>query len=123
MGAIYQRANRVIAWLGMSVPDYTLNWDTAVEIQRAFNLVQLLHGTSDQNRYLYCAGRRSAWICESSGSSISEFDHRWDELRVALQRTYWSRLWIIQKLVLAARIIVQIGPSTMSFTSLEYILG
>ena len=123
MGAIYQHANRVIAWLGVPVPDYSLILDDAVTIHRAFDLVQLLHGPSDQNRYLCYAERGYAWICEASGSSISETDHRWATLRLALKRTYWSRLWIIQELVLAAQIIVQIGCSTIDFASLEYIPG
>jgi hypothetical protein len=51
--------------------------------------------------------RRAAWLRRMAGGS--EPNGPWEGVAALVERTYWSRIWIVQEYLLASEIIVQCG--------------
>ncbi|KAK0129224.1 hypothetical protein ONS95_001159 [Cadophora gregata] len=124
MGQIYQRASCVIAWLGT---DVSLEDSTLAATQEAFQLAELLYGTSKSDRYYY-RPEAAYWRPYQYASSVARpnvpitYQHPgWTGVFSLCQRSYWTRLWILQELVLATRIIIQIGQLQLNWAALEHI--
>ncbi|KAL5316720.1 hypothetical protein ACEPPN_015771 [Leptodophora sp. 'Broadleaf-Isolate-01'] len=123
MGRIYQRASRVIAWLGPE-DDEIAGASTA-----AFSLANFLHGTSVSTRYCYRPEtgfwRPYKYPTPATPSRpnvpVTYQHHGWAALHSFCQKSYWSRLWITQELVLASCITVKIGRLHLNWEALEYI--
>lgn len=118
MGSIYTRATGVIAWLGS--PDSSL---PLADVQRAFEFVELL-GLAESQRNSDCLDRSTSTMLHSPFGErvpIQFNDPRWQLLNKLLERTFWTRLWIIQELVLPSSVKIQIDWFTLELSALEYI--
>jgi len=91
MGSIYRQARQVLAWTG---PED----DESAEI---LNIVK---------RYSQQASRATG--AHQAG------DHSLVPLDNFLGRDYWTRVWIIQEIVLAQSLVLHIGPHTMEWATL-----
>jgi hypothetical protein len=96
MRTIYQRASRVIIWLG-------------IEESYSGYAIEFLHGV---------LGRADAeeWVRKVLTSPDHEF--YLIALRFLFIRPYWYRIWIVQEVVSAREIIVSCGSSSISWASL-----
>jgi hypothetical protein len=102
MKNIYSQAARVVAWIGQA---QTLEKGLAPnqsETAIAF-LYELSIGSVKDYPYSRHEARRVIF---------TPHNMKWDALGMLCRRSYWSRLWIIQELVLASDLLVQCGSST-----------
>ncbi|KAL2070901.1 hypothetical protein VTL71DRAFT_13927 [Oculimacula yallundae] len=129
MALVYSKATQVVAWLGSPDPKVRRNPLSAIfrpvsEVQESFNFAVLLYNSIPGNRHKSpCFGAYDLWKRKGLGSHRYDKDRRWDKLRQVLERSYWGRLWIIQEIVLANRIVVQFGMSELPFDTLEHVFG
>jgi hypothetical protein len=91
MWFIYKQAERVVAWLGIDTDDS--------HIAMGF-LEKLTYEPVVHHEYYGGYG----------------FAKRWDALKALCERKYWSRLWIIQELVLASEIVVYCGVDKVDWS-------
>jgi hypothetical protein len=116
MGLIYQQAKRVIAWVGPSDESSTVAIRTVSETAERY----VLEGhESDTMLNLQI----------SDGVHRNPSAETDEQLRVCLaienfcfERKYWSRLWIIQELVLATEIRIQCGGDQLEWWKFAYLL-
>ena len=117
MGEIYRKASKVVAWLGL--PD-----------EKTPSTFEFLKGLS---RYVITIGRK-----EGAGSPNTAEDNdklleamikeyptslpQWTDVQTFLERDWFSRVWILQEVVLAKSILIQCGDNTFSWGTLD-ILG
>lgn len=99
MGQIYSRADSVYAWLGPSTAD----------AERIFDFVE-------QSKIQRLAGE-TYWKIYMSDPTISD---AFDDL---LRRPYWTRLWILQEIVLAKRLWLFSGSRYISWDDLHFVLA
>ncbi|KAK3385601.1 heterokaryon incompatibility protein-domain-containing protein [Podospora didyma] len=83
MADVYSRAHQVVAWIGLETEDSKV----------AFEFLRESFEFSPRNR-----------------KSLME-DPRWQSLEKLCQRPYWGRVWIVQEICLAQRLIVKCGES------------
>ncbi|KAL2060227.1 hypothetical protein VTL71DRAFT_9622 [Oculimacula yallundae] len=135
MGQIYERASQVIAWLGMPDPTWDpfplLSEDSA---RNAFEFAELLYGGNEEDRYYFNSSGKGYnytewWAPRNTRGQLAlrvecaiwDTDPRWYLLSALCNRTYWTRLWVVQELVLASRIIVRIGDFKLRLEALEHL--
>lgn len=102
MKDIYSQAVRVVVWIGQ---EQTLEKGLAPyqsETAIAF-LYELSIGSVKDYPYSRHEARRVIFTPHKI---------KWDALGMLCRRSYWSRLWIVQELVLASDLLVQCGSST-----------
>ncbi|KAH7377455.1 heterokaryon incompatibility protein-domain-containing protein, partial [Cadophora sp. MPI-SDFR-AT-0126] len=106
MDYIYHSASRCIAWVGM--PE--IGPDLGVEdCGPAMNFIT--RANLDQGK-------------NTPPSILSEQDRReLDSLESLCRRRYWSRLWIIQEILLSKSVHIQCGPHYVLWQSLRYIFN
>lgn len=85
MSEIYTRADQVYAWLGLPVTD-------PLKVCAAFDFLQSVSHT-------YRLPRNQAII------------DVWRSLKELFSRRYWKRLWVVQEVLLASRLILICGPA------------
>src|ERR1700679_2423142 len=129
MGRIYQRADRVVAWIGQEPQVFDAGGRLS-DATKAIEFVKLLYGDSRGTRYHLSGG---AWRpnCQVSGGRRIWGDERlitihhpgWGALLKLCHRSYWSRLWVIQELVLAPQIQIQCGHLQLEWSALNHIFG
>jgi hypothetical protein len=128
MGRIYERATRVVAWIGreLTAPDSEEDRINSLCDASAIKFINLIFGDIENNRYF----RKSRWFSHDADglhdlqNSHTELytiatDPDWASLLRLCQRRYWSRLWIIQELVLARSIVIQLGSFLLGWEALE----
>lgn len=93
MGNIYQSASKVVIWLG-EADDSS---EVAMLYLSDFNYNQTISSTSKTGHILY-------------------------SLKTLGERAYWSRLWIIQEIVLGKKVLVQCGHNILSWDRLARVL-
>lgn len=120
MGMIYQHATRVVAWLGPTIQDRPI----PVPICLGLEFIEHL-GTTRQKRYddVFADWRVGFGDSQIGGPPIRKDDYRWEFMHQVLHMTYWTRLWVIQELVLAKDIVLKFGKHSVSFRALEHVLG
>ena len=112
MGNIYSHAWQVVAWVGLEMQyipksrrDPSLTWDqkdsAACSVSSMGDLVDIITDSS-----------------KLSFDGASDY-RKWGCILAFCDRTYWTRLWIIQEVILAPRIVVQGGAYSFDFTLLE----
>jgi hypothetical protein len=99
MGAIYSHAAHVLVWLGAKTPATAL---------RMWNSSLLSSSLDPENRRVYYGD--------------PQFQAQETALRELCERSYWSRLWILQEFVLAREIGIWCGNETASYDSLHHLL-
>ncbi|KAK3353879.1 heterokaryon incompatibility protein-domain-containing protein [Lasiosphaeria hispida] len=88
MRDIYDKATRTIVWLGDSVPDAWLAW--------AFfgDLVREYWNSQTDSSNLPVAGLKR----------INDNSPKWKALCLLLENEYWSRVWIVQEIVVSRQV-------------------
>ncbi|KAK5086752.1 hypothetical protein LTR05_003920 [Lithohypha guttulata] len=99
MGEIYSAADSVYAWLGPQT----------CKSDKVFDFVE-------QSRLLRSEGEPYWKIYNSNSDAL-------DSLEDITSRTYWTRLWIIQEIVLAKRLWLFCGSRLISWDDLQFVLA
>ncbi|CZR53721.1 uncharacterized protein PAC_03601 [Phialocephala subalpina] len=126
MGKVYSKATRVIAWLGVggehhdasSSPDAV----SRVELEAALSFIKLYCGsygrpTTDINEDLP-SNSPAEKKYESSIAYIKQSRTTCATILKLFSKTYWTRLWIIQELVLTRHIMLRIGKYDINWNDL-----
>lgn len=100
MGTIYSKARRVVVWPGMSDRSST----SAI---RVLKLLAEERGTSDSGSSSFF---KSTIFDGDALADLSSF----------CGRQYWSRLWIIQEVILGADVQVQCGDDSFDWSVWDY---
>jgi hypothetical protein len=127
MGQIYASAWRVVAWLGSEDQE---------DFAEAVDLVNLLNGDSEKNMYYIqarpqCPIGPPIWANDTTNAKLSmdpetlpsETNHHlgWLSWNRIFYRTYWSRLWIIQELILALELVLRCGNVQLDWEAVNHI--
>ncbi len=116
MGQIYQQANQVIAWLGPSDESSVVAIRTIAETAERF----FIEGYEDKNILNLQIGND---VCNSPSTEMDEQVRACLAIEdFCLEKDYWSRLWIIQELVLATEIRIQCGDDQLQWSKFAYVL-
>jgi hypothetical protein len=92
MTDVYQHASSVVVWLGLDEGNSRKATDSLNEIGAFINEIEnASNSDADFSDWLY------------KTLSNKAYDSHWNGLRQILQRSYWSRLWVIQELVVTDR--------------------
>jgi hypothetical protein len=103
MKDIYSQAVRVVVWIGQA---QTL--EKGLAPNQSETAIAFLYELSIGSVKDYPYSRRP----EATHIIFTPHKIKWDALGMLCCRSYWSRLWIIQELVLASDLLVQCGSST-----------
>jgi Heterokaryon incompatibility protein (HET) len=101
MEQIYSRASRVVAWFGRQ---RTRDNNFFIDFVMGLNAMSVSE-LSDQE-----AIAAALWT-----SSV----FKWDALVAFCQRKYWTRLWIIQEIVLASDLLIQCGSLSIPWDTVS----
>lgn len=99
MGEIYSHAKRVVVWVGPEIEP-------------------LIGSNAEQADTLIALS-----FLANSSLDFKEHDRTWLALLKFCQRSYWTRLWIIQEVVLATEVIIQVGEMEMGWAILTQLLS
>jgi hypothetical protein len=104
MGGIYRHASTVLVWLGLPTENsrIAMEWieDSSIPRQSPLGLKERLDSVS------------------ASQITRNQLE-RWQALHDFCAREYWHRVWIVQEVVLAQRIILHCGDDTARWAGLE----
>ncbi|KAG4441173.1 hypothetical protein IFR05_003344 [Cadophora sp. M221] len=101
MGEIYKNARRAVVWLGLERRgNLSLN-----DGGKAITFLESIKRQPIEG-YIRC-------------QLTSQEEQTWLSVVDLFQRTYWTRLWIIQEVVLATKIIIQCGALSITWGVLE----
>lgn len=98
MGDIYSQATRVVAWIGQG------NYES----RYAYDFLSDLNSISPE---IYCPAEG---LCQPG-----QHRGKWQALSRLCRRSYWSRLWIIQEVLLASDLHIQCGPLSFRWEALS----
>lgn len=109
MSTIYQNASCVIVWLGNGSEDSDLAMRKLAYLGRQVILTK--------DNWLICPpGSEEPYWCESS-CHVPYSEETWTAIGKLLERSWFSRIWIIQEIQLAAHgAVVQCGREKMSWS-------
>jgi hypothetical protein len=101
MGRIYRRAKCVVAWIGQE-----LNSSPSDVASKK------LTDMEDAIKWL-------KYDFKTHHTSVQEWDPGWASFLRMCKRTYWTRLWIIQELLMARKIVIQCSDHKLDWTTFE----
>lgn len=114
MGRVYAQANYVVAALGSDddAPHVHNSLERAFQFMRVATCQEnqectLSHSCTAGNHYL----------------DISEIRERWSDVLALFNREYWNRKWIIQEIVIARSVVLQIGRHYLPMNIVESFLS
>jgi Heterokaryon incompatibility protein (HET) len=109
MRKIYANAERVCVWLG----PHADGSERALSIWSKFGPVEVPFILPDDSARLYTA--LYTHILQEINRTYGNFDNGlfWKETCAITERSYWSRLWIVQEVILAERLLIFCGNSTL----------
>lgn len=122
MGEIYSKAAQVYAWLGEVDSDIGLVFDVLCEFRdikkqgkcpRGFDAAEELSYHRDLFRCIY--QQKAGSLPEKSDLDDDMLHEEFNWLRPLYSRPYWGRVWIVQELVLAKRVVVCCGDKYIDF--------
>lgn len=106
MGGIFSKATEVVTWLGPEEDDSEL----AMEFMRTFG---------EHAAEVLSKEPMLDWARPISREECRAHDEdSWSALEALFRRRYWTRLWTVQEMVLASRVIVRCGKAEASFDDL-----
>ncbi|CZR57755.1 uncharacterized protein PAC_07644 [Phialocephala subalpina] len=131
MGTIYSRADRVVAWLG--TPDrvkddrrayrFVSDGEKAATLLSRYNVDDGRQGSAEEQAMLFWGApplpSMAAAVAATDASYFSDMNLACSCVLHLCRRKYWSRLWIIQELVLARRIELLCGKYRIQWNSLK----
>ena len=117
MGEIYWKASKVVAWLGLPNEKIPSTFDFLKGISRYVIAIGRKQGVGSLNTAEDNDKLLEAMIKEYPTSSS-----QWTDVQAFLERDWFSRVWILQEVVLAKSVLIQCGDHTLSWGALD-ILG
>ncbi|KAE8449787.1 hypothetical protein EG329_007562 [Mollisiaceae sp. DMI_Dod_QoI] len=114
MGTVYSHASRVVAWLGVESDHKGTASEVATvtekEMEATLRFIEIhCRGPTIENSRGDFPGKSAEQNDTNSIAYIKEARSTCACLLKLFHLTYWSRLWIIQELVLSRQILVQLG--------------
>lgn len=106
MGEIYNMARRVVVWVG---PELEPNMGSK-KAQRDDTLIALSFLEDTKRKSI-----RDFMPSKKVALKFKGHDRTWMALLNFCRRSYWARLWIIQEVVLASKVIVQVGEMKVTW--------
>jgi hypothetical protein len=113
MGIVYSQAELVISWLGYSIENIGLAFETLKIISRE------TRGTPNERIYVLNWMINYQYLCvenEDTGNPS------WNAIRALHSLKYWSRVWIFQEVVLGKNVILTYGSKQLDFVDLQIAL-
>jgi hypothetical protein len=104
MRTIYERAHKVVFWLGPEMGESTL----------ALKFIEFMAEQAAKPSF-------PAWVMESAKGR--HYQREWRALQHLFERSWWTRTWAVQEFILAKEVDFICGPRTMAATNLEVALG
>ncbi|OQV02024.1 hypothetical protein CLAIMM_07281 [Cladophialophora immunda] len=105
MGQIYRKAKRVLVWLGDSVEDGANAASLITELNDRIDAQLSVHGTWDE-------------LPNATPEDEISKDGRWRAIHAAFASPWFTRVWVIQEVGLAADPWVLFGDSEFDWTSM-----
>ena len=103
MGAIYSRAAEVVAWIPPPLP---LSWARQEQLRdSAFEL----SGDEKLRSFLLCPETHSLPVLQRT-MLLQRAEQIGGILAFCFRSTYWERQWIVQEVILARQLVLQVGP-------------
>jgi len=106
MHTIYEKASRVLAWLGPASEDSTLAMKFCETIYQCYYPDKV--SPSDES-LIMALPDRPARIKAVDHLILPEFTHSWLALFRLIAREYWKRAWIVQEIVLPREVLFCCG--------------
>ncbi|KAI6085595.1 heterokaryon incompatibility protein-domain-containing protein [Hypoxylon rubiginosum] len=122
MGSIYSSATRVLSWLG--VPGVE-NGDTTIRMMR--NIVEAAFNgerkeINETSLRGFLASQPHLLRLNEDQDGITYDNALWRGIRNLFERSYWSRIWIVQEMVLARKANTHLficGSESITFETME----
>ena len=126
MGDIYHKAESVLVWLGKE-GDGSGNLLRLINGRSALQLMDIRSMTMAKRSRLHISGRHGApatdpWLIRQAKPTVERI-LRSDVAIKLLDRTYWSRAWVVQEIVLARKITLFCGEQCANFQDLEDLIS
>lgn len=115
MGQIYNRAARVLVWLGTEDDSTSLAVDTIERLSAGILL------TADRRNCSTIPGSE-AEIVEHRLKESKLTPQHWTSLSQLMQRPWFKRLWIRQEVLLAANVLVRCGYTEIEWGKIEKVI-
>jgi Heterokaryon incompatibility protein (HET) len=112
MGQIYSNASEVLLWLGA----------TADGSNEAMNLLSKEYSYSISRECWVRFGRRNQVTKGKDGLHFTTYGER-RALTALFSRPYWQRLWVLQEILLASRVVIYCGTEKIDWEILESLLS
>ena len=117
MGEVYERAPKVVIYVGESGEDSDFALDTVLEIDDEFQQ-QLRDGTRDSSQAWPTLDLGATRFCRQQ--MLPCFDARpWIAINRLLRRSWWKRVWTVPEVILPKHDMVFVcGPKTVPWVAL-----
>ena len=109
MGEIYSKATETIAWLGVGV-------DNSGKALQLIDVLAISPVKDGHNPLLDERNQALKWL--NNDPTGTKYEHHWAALLKLYQRSYWNRVWIIQEIVFAKKILVVCGSKHTTWESI-----
>ena len=117
MGEIYRKASKVVAWLGLPNEKTPSTFDFLKGIRHYVITIGRKQGAGSVN-----TAEDNDKLLEAMMKEYPTSSSQWTDVQAFLERDWFSRVWILQEVVLAKSILIQCGDHTLSWGALD-ILG
>ena len=114
MGEIYQKASRVVAWLGLPDEKTPSTFDFLKSLSSYIRARVRHQGLGSPNTAGINTDLLEAMI-EDYPTSLPQ----WTDVQTFLERDWFSRVWILQEVVLAKSVLIKCGDHTLSWNVLD----
>ncbi|KAF2118819.1 heterokaryon incompatibility protein-domain-containing protein [Lophiotrema nucula] len=115
MGSIFQLAQRVVVWLGLSSDETPLAFQTLVYLGAQTEVLR-------NKSCIYAPEADTTWF--RAAVDLPYSDAEWSAIQDIISRRWFDRLWVLQEITLAnSKAVVQCGDYVMSWTRLRNALA
>ncbi|KNG85569.1 hypothetical protein ANOM_006648 [Aspergillus nomiae NRRL 13137] len=115
MSSIYRSANAVLSWLGVEEDDS----DYTIEVM--IDIAGKVAASLDENDPLSWMAPSQTELWQRNSDSHGMGNKFWKGIVRLVQRSYWTRAWIVQEIVLARKVTLLCGMRLFQFQDLATI--
>ena len=109
MGTIYQAAAAVLVWLGPENEDTSLAYDTLSRVLHKFSKTSAVGNPQDSEMLDERDAASSQGQFEEESREVIISDYELEALVRLMECSYWYRVWIVQEVCLARRLLFYCG--------------
>jgi hypothetical protein len=113
MGTIYSNASLVIAWLGMGDPDAIAK---AMKIVKSFANDVYISKLGEVKVHAFVRNRTAVEKAMVDGVILQGYTRELDAL---FDDAYWTRIWVLQEMALARKLLFMCAKATLKYEALE----